>query len=517
MNLTRRVIFWAIVILLATGCDDLKPRSHLRTQTKSASAKDVILQAKLGKSRDLSPDFMCYNVNATQVADWQNEDFITAVNQLSPSSLRIPGGDVGNYWNWRRGGLIENIAGLPKGLPYFLRFNARKYTAGKLEEFKTSLAVTDTKPIFMLNMLTDDLPSQLSMLRTARDLGMEVKYIELGNELYFNIPNYKKTFPNPRSYGLEAKAWTKAIRQEFPDAEIAVVGVVPPPDKPPRLQHWNKVMRGTVLPDVDAITLHLYNDHGLADAEPTGDYPYFDEADVATILGEPFRNWQNLLNEGNYRAIPKDKQIWITEYNLFEDIFSSGSEPIPRVAGSWTHGLYNLAMSLLFLEESRIESVCNHSLTESSIFGAILNTEDSFVNPADPEMKATPMSLSATGTALSLLGTATKSMTSAASLDFSSATQLQGKGNFTYPALYGWQFSSSSSQQGIVINLDKRSQTVDLSGLFDTASYQQIWGFPRDLVNNPEVLQETTGETNGEIALPPYSVTRWANSKRTTD
>ena len=452
---------------------------------------------------------MCYNVNAVQVGDWQDRRFIDAVKQLSPSVLRIPGGDVGNYWNWRRGGLIENTADLPAGLPFFLRFKARQYTASKLTDFQAGLAATNTQPIFVLNMLTDSLDSQLTMLRAARELGLEIRYIELGNEFYFNIPNYKKTFPNPRAYGLVAKQWAEAIAREFPDAKIAVVGVVPAPEKPPRLQNWNKVMRGTVLPQVDAITLHIYNGHGLASkVEPSDSYPDLAPEDVSTILGEPFRNWQLLRRDRNYQAIPQNKQIWITEYNLFEDIFQAGSDrPVPRVAGSWTHGLYNLATSLLFLEEARIESICNHSLMESSIFGAILNSQDSLVNPANRTMKIAPMTLSATGEALSWLSRVTQDMTVATPIEFNSI-QLQGKNGFAYPAVYGWQFSNDTAKQAIVLNLSEKVQTIDLPDWFDSMTYRQMSAAPQTLIDEPAKLKRVTAQVRGTIILPPYSVTK---------
>lgn len=509
-----RIVFYLFLVFIVSGCSkNISNKIAKEVQAQSTSVLENVIKAKLGVSRSLSPDFMCYNVNSTQVANWSDPNFTTAVNDLNPAILRIPGGDVGNYWNWQRGGLIENTNSLPTGLPFFLRFKARQYTASKLADFKAGLDGTNTEPIFVLNMLTSSLESQLQMLEAAADLGIEIKYVELGNEFYFNIPNYKTKFPNPRTYGLAAKTWTEAVKRKFPDAQVSVVGIVPTPDKPARLQNWNKVMRGTGLKTADAITLHIYNDHGL-DSQPdqTNSYPDFTNEEAAIILGEPFRNWQNLLNDSNYQAIPNNKQIWITEYNLFEDIFQNGNEqPMPRVAGSWAHGLSNLATSLLFLEESRIESICNHSLTESSIFGAILNTSDSFVNPADENMQATPMSLSATGSALSLLGQATQEMTTATSIEMISETQLNGKDGFDYPAIYGWQFSNDMEKTAVVINLSNQDKTIDVSALFDSPSYQQLSGSPRALVNNSTVLTKTSDEATNPTNLIPltaYSVTQ---------
>ena len=504
------ILFYWLLLLTISGCiyqSDRQIANHPEKQQVLAAAEAI--EVDLDKSRSLESDFMCYNVNSVRVNDWQDRDFIAAVNNLSPARLRIPGGDVGNYWNWQRGGLIENTSNLRSGLPFFLRFKARQYTASKLPDFKTGLIATNTQPIFVLNMLTSDLESQLEMLREARDIGIEVKYVELGNELYFNIPNYKKVFPNPRAYGITAKKWAKAIKQEFPSAKVAVVGVVPSTDKPPRLQNWNKVMRGTVLPVADVLTLHTYYDHGLdGQINENGDYPYFKLEEVPTILGEPFINWQKLQSDRNYQAIPKTKKIWITEYNLFEDIFKENKErPIPRVAGSWTHGLYNLVTSLLFLEEPRIESICNHSLTESSIFGAILPTADSFVNPTDANMTTTPMSLSATGSALSLLGKAIQGMTSAQKIEFKNVPKID-KDNFEYPILYGWQFSNDRDKQAIVVNLSSRQIEIDVSNFAKNLSYEQLFAEPKTLVNNPQAINKLNKEGNNIITLFPYSVTR---------
>ena len=511
MRLDRLYILFCLLFSAAiTGCASKGNNQEINnSNNQRVLAASETIETELGESRSLLPDFMCYNVNSVRVVDWQDNNFIAATNNLSPGRLRIPGGDVGNYWDWQRGGLIENIAGLPAGLPFFLRFKARQYNASKLSNFQAGLATTNTQPIFVLNMLTSDLESQLAMLREAQSLGMEIKYVELGNELYFNIPNYKKVFPNPRAYGLAAKEWAIAIKQEFPDAQIAVVGIVPSANKPPRLQNWNKVMRGTVLPAADVITLHTYYDHGLnSQKNQSKEYPYFEAEEANIILGEPFRNWQKLQRDRNYQVIPENKKIWITEYNLFEDIFKDGKDkPIPRVAGSWTHGLYNLATSLLFLEESRIESICNHSLIEGSIFGAVLDKEDSFVNPADPKMTATPMSLSATGSALSVLGKATQGMTSAAAIEFKNLSQLVGKDNFEYPAVYGWQFSNNTDKQAIIINLSSRKVEIDSSSFATNFNYQQLFADPKALINDPQVLNKTQGKGNNKITLPAYSVT----------
>jgi hypothetical protein len=512
IKITLALILTIFFGLKVVACSDRRQSNNSESSTTTAVATNPIKAQLTGEPRALSPDFMCFNVNSIQVESWTKPAFINSVNSLSPATLRIPGGDVGNYWDWQRGGLIQDVSSLPGGLPFFLRFKARQHTASQLPNYQAGLKATETKPIFVLNMLSSNLQSQLKMLQTARDLGMAVEYVELGNEFYFNIPNYKQVFPTPKEYALQASQWIAAIKQQFPEAKISLVGVVPPPEKPDRLQNWNQTLLEAALPAAEAITIHIYNSHGLDTKAPASEiYPFFNHTEVATILGESFRNWQKLQSDRNYKIIPPDKKIWVTEYNLFEDIFQDGSDkPRPRVAGSWAHGLYNMAMSLLFLEEPRIELICNHSLIEGSIFGAIFANDKSFVNPVNENETTEPLSLSATGSALSLLGEATKDMQFASQIDLAGTATLTGKDGFNYPALYGWMFSNSNKQgQSIIINLSDRQQEINLSGLYkSTVEYQQVASSPQTLVNKSGVLNKTSGETTDKITLPAYSVTK---------
>lgn len=461
-------------------------------------------------SRQLSPDLMCFNVNTTLVESWSNEEFLSAVGQLDSRLLRLPGGTLANYWDWQKGGIIDDISDLPDGLPRFLRYKARRYTAGTLPEFQVGLETTDTTPIFVLNLLTSDLESQLEMLRSARDLGMPVKYIELGNELYFKIKNYTKVFPTPQDYVDMASEWTSALKQEFPDAEIAVLGIVPEPEKPSRLQDWHSYLFGDGgATQADAVTLHVYPSHGLDNnQESYKSYPYFTGKDVPTILGEPFREWQRMREHEAYKLIPEDRKIWLTEYNLMDKGVAGTRGQTPSVIGSWAHGLYGMAMSLVFLEEPRVEIMCNHVLLGNSRFAAILADEKSLLDPGNENTSATPLTLSATGSALQLLGKATAGMTTAHQIDFSDNISLKGKDDFRYPALTGWMFSNGNQNKAIILNLSGRKFGVNLSGLFGTnASYEQVFGNPRTLVGDPQALDRKSNKIKSRTIMPGHSVT----------
>lgn len=502
------LIAFTVMFILVINMGAAVAKSRELASSKASTKRVTATLAD--SSRQLSPDLMCFNVNTTLVKSWSDEQFSTAVKPLHSRLLRLPGGTVASYWDWQKGGIIEDISNLPEGLPRFLRYKARNYTAGTLPEFQVGLETTNTTPIFVLNLLTSDLESQLEMLKTARDLGMPVKYIELGNELYFNIKNYKQVFPQPQDYATVANEWTSALKQEFPDAKIAVLGVVPEPEKPPRLQNWHRhLFEEQSSTPADAVTLHVYPGHGLDDDNRSyKSYPYFTGKDVPIILGEPFREWQRMRENDAFKLIPEDRKIWLTEYNLMDKgVASTRGEP-HKVIGSWAHGLYGMAMSLVFLEEPRVEIMCNHVLLGNSRFAAILADEKSLLDPENENTSATPLSLSATGSALQLLGEATAEMTTAQQINFSDNISLKGKDDFRYPALTGWMFSNDNSSKAIILNLSGRKFGVDLNDLFQTnASYEQVFGNPRTLVGDSQALNRKTNQIKPRTLMPGHSVT----------
>jgi len=99
-------------------------------------------------------------------------------------------------------------------------------------------------------VLSYSLKEQLAMLREAEKLGFEIRYIELGNEMYLDWDDYVKRFPTPASYGMLAKRWCKRIKKAFPKALVAVIGTAPlPDDNRPRVKDWN----GAVLKKTKAV------------------------------------------------------------------------------------------------------------------------------------------------------------------------------------------------------------------------------------------------------------------------
>lgn len=481
-----------------------------------ALARNEIKASLASSPRALPDNYMCFDSNSGLVKSWHDPNFLEQVKQLSPSRLRLP--NAGDYWDWKRGGYVLDTGDLPDGLPVFLRGrDRREYSASKLEDFQAGLAATGTKPLWVLNMLSSNLDYQLEMLRTVKKMGMPVEFVELGNELYFPLPNVRHVFPTPDNYAKTTVQWVSAIKKEFPQAKIAVVGAVSKPgEKSGRIRYWNERMFKYAFPAADAMTLHFYPRSGLDEAPPpeSGKYPLFTENDVPVILSMPFKTWHETQNNATFQNIPKNKEIWITEYNVMDHgIDPSKHKQFPRLIGTWVQGMYISAMSLLFLEDQRITLACNYSLVGSHMFGAIQSFNRIPLNMSRREfVPVTRLSLTAGGEAMRVVNSSIKDMKNAQKIDFSQTPMLTGKENFQYPALYGWMFTNSREKRAVILNSSGKNLTINISSFLDKpVRVESVSSAPTTFVSGPNQLTQTTKTASGVIDLPAYSVTKVSN------
>lgn len=466
----------------------------------SVGAQDIAPKPE-GVPRPLPSDYFGYNgAGLLRGNSWSDPAFVRGVKSLQPSTLRYPGGTIANYWNWRSGGFLQD-AELPG------EFKKQKLNAVDLEDLQQGCQATGATPVFVLNLLTANLGNQLEMLRSAKRAGLPIRYIELGNEFYIGSQDNKAKFPSATDYANEANRWVTAIRKEFPEAKLAVVGAAPRKVRDPRWTGWNRALLAAQR-GADVLTLHHYYSAGLPSnpfKRTRASAPVAFTADqIAAVLGSPFAAWKQFQRDG-IKPLPSGLEVWITEYNMLDR-----GQP---VHGTWMHGLGVSAATLLFLEEPKITRVINHVLVGNALFASIFSNETGFAALGDftsPSRapQTVPLSLTAGGTALQLIGNALQGMNTAQKLSFPGAPAMQGSSGPSFPSVLGWSFSRGSNSQVIVMNLSAAAQQLAASALLARGSYEQIAGDPLTLVNAPGSLRRTSGAFTGKITLPAYSITR---------
>lgn len=131
--------------------------------------------------------------------------------------VRIPGGTPSQWIDWRNGQLID-----APGTPFASVSPDRP--ALTLRDWAKLVKGSHSTPLWDLNVLTSSLSDQLAMLRTAHALGLPVRYVELGNELWDPETPYVTRFPTGAAYGTAMDPWIVAIHRDFLGVSVAVSG-----------------------------------------------------------------------------------------------------------------------------------------------------------------------------------------------------------------------------------------------------------------------------------------------------
>lgn len=373
----------------------------------SVLAASASLQ-QTASARDIPDNYSCYNTNAVAIDDWSTVD-INALSQatrkVGGQSLRLSGGDTANYWDWDSGGVIEwynqdssgNVqVRQPLQFPYFfpeelpVSLNFQYGTKATLANVKSLVSGADAEPIWVMNMISSTLDKELRHLQEAAALGMPVTRVELGNELYFGLPNYTRPGFNdseplqrgvttPADYASKAKDWAIAVKDAFPNANIAVTGVSPSATSEQRIKDWLPALKTKTGPDnrsaldvVDAFTLHPYyttDSLGVTKADVGN------RARAGEIARDGISAQRGLLRNPELRA-PEllDKQLWITEHNVIEDA-------TVVLGNSWVHALMMDVQTQDFLQDERTEVSCAHVLTGNPQWQAIATEDGSAIDP----------------------------------------------------------------------------------------------------------------------------------------
>jgi hypothetical protein len=239
-----------------------------------------------------------------------NNAMLGKINQLKPQMVRYPGGTVTHDWDWVTG----------------TKNNSPNATPHPISDVKLLVQATNTKVVFVLDIVNRTITDQLAMLQAINNLGMAIEYIELGNELYANDAAYIAAFPSGTEYAIKANQWIPQIRAAFPNVKISTMLQCRNAEASnQRFAEWNAKVVANTINNVDAFTYHIYISPGGSFASRKQDY----EAVV------------NVTNTAS-------KELWITEYgnlnsttdpNYYKSLDSLANfvEALPKVTIALNH------------------------------------------------------------------------------------------------------------------------------------------------------------------------------------
>ncbi len=387
---------------------------------------------------------------------------------------------------------------------------------------------------------------QVAMLRAAQSMGVPIKFIELGNELY-DSGSYSYFVRNATSYVNKVNAWIPVLKRDFPRARVAVVGFVSGdcnsdyetgPLRLPPLTYGNP-WNATVLAGVrgeDAITLHPYYADNLT-PDPVIPGSVEDPRELAVMLSTAAQDCAvNLTTRHNslLSFISPRLDLWMTEWGLAAD-------PNALMYGSWAQGLTEATFATELARQPRVQLATNYGMFNGDIWGSIFNNAPTgysdYLNgqrlpqldycAAAPGQQCPPeqamgYGLTAAGWTLSLLERSLHGATDTATLRFSSGPRIAMTRT---PGLIGQVFKVHSRTNLFIINLSGQSVNLVLSRLSGHYSELQYFDSPTTFVTDLSgnganggvdgTVSEYRNDTVArQLSLRPYSVTSLVELRR---
>jgi hypothetical protein len=493
-----------------------------------------------GTSRTLSPDFLGFNGDSSSNY-WNNPSLLPAVSALDPETIRgIYGGTPSNYYNWQTGQMF--IASEDPGISYIKPGSPNPpYT---LTNYVNALKAANANGVFNINVMTYcpvsntspastsdagasctqaqacgpnpstyttsctntdytwGLDYQVALLKAAQAMGVPIKYIEIGNELY-NSGNADDTyfFPTVQAYINKVNAWIPVLKADFPGSQVAVVGEGSCQPLTSAAVAWNQAISSGVQGE-DAITFHNY----YANDFPTPSQSLDNPTDLAQQLSTSTQNCYGVLQNVVQKYLPSGVSAWITEWNLW----SGGTGTI---LGSWTQGLMAANYALDLARQPQVELAVNHDLVSNQVYGSIFGTTNGYnltaeggksIGTPSPLPTTQAFGMTANGFVLSALERTLHGATSTTTLNFSSTPDIAGS---SAVGLLGQSFSVGGKTNLYFVNTSTSNVTVNLGSLSGNYSVLQYASSPTNFITGDSSIPATNSSATNSVNIPAYSVT----------
>lgn len=381
--LNRRIVLIVLVLfLLAVNRSNAQTLQNFQTITYEISLP--------GNTRDMPEDMLGFNgqntFDASSTWDAMNVGNANIFN-LSPSTLRYPGGTVANFWDWRKGGFL-NKSEFTEDIELSANYKDRPVFINKengINNYFLTCVKNNSTPLLDFNILSSNFHYQLGSLYEAKSEGFDKFYVELGNEFYIGLKENRKVFPTVKNYLKRAITWAKDLKNSsfyppFSNVKLAVVGAESVESNPGRRRLWlNSVIKEvTNVPEINAITVHIYLDSKIADIANQ----YNTSGASLQCCDGGNGNPEVIFKEGILNAFQDTKEIiqdeiaaigqankeaWITEYNMLNN------DKSVAVNGSWFHGMFVAAMTMEMLKNPTITKIMPHTLIGDAIFSGLFN------------------------------------------------------------------------------------------------------------------------------------------------
>jgi len=512
--------FW-YVSCTKRGISNLDSATKTESFIESNSSVGSVIAVNSNTPVNIPVNTFGYNTRFPGLSEpWDPSKIYTPGFKSSNAGIvRYPGGTVANYWDFNTGRLLRrkntaNSSGwvdlqyVEEGNSVYDIIAADTTKQNTVADLKNVVDQTGCSVAFVMNMITpgedyyeaspanggagwanidrsagtagwyEMLDNRYSrfrgMLNRAKDLSIPIKYVEIGNEMYFG-PGYNiQAFPTG-SLSAGSKWWyataanyiANKLKADFPGVLTAAVGSCANSTSN-RVQNWNEHVIPFLNANIDYVIMHSYVDAAAAEpfTETSFQNSIINWTDAHDIVFTNNSAGQYVFNQG--------WRTWVTE------IRANGAS-----TDTWGNSLLNVYSVIYMVGKGKASMFMQANL-------------DAVVKP-DRSLK--PRAL-----AMLPLFTAAQNATQLATLNFPGSPKLNG--STTRTAVDGILFKNTSGDSRcIIINMTAAVQTIDLSSVYPVANTLIVSGRKNTLnsTDDPEPLTDQNYNTTGVI-LQPFSV-----------
>jgi hypothetical protein len=491
-----------------------------------SGARGIVALTGTSRNTALSTSFLGFNAGAGTF-NAEDSSFEAALSALRPETIRVFGGTGSNYINWQTGRYFVDS---PVSQFSYIRTD-KPQTPTTLADYVTMLKASGATAVFQLNVMTycaspghpNDpdvaaascalsaayspdphwgLGYQLTMLQAAQQMGVPVKFVELGNELYNSNADYTSFFPSVQSYIAKVNVWIAAIKSAFPGVQVGVVGFAHTAPVSVRSVNWNQEVLAGVHGE-SAMTFHTYFSNQLNGGSVVS------KSGATTMLSEAAQLGIGVVRRNVLPILPKGVQAWLTEWNV-EDPPGVSS----LYAGSWSQGLVDAVYAVDLARTAGVGLSDVYTVTGNQVWGALFATQNGYVQQLDGRKgpirvpglvpQTVPLGTTGEGLALGIVLAALHGATATSMLNFSADPKF---GHAATPGIIGQAFSVGHTQNLLLVNLTGSSQLVSLGRLAGSYSQSQFSARPSVFVNGEQKVRTVPTASVASLSLPADSVT----------
>ena len=423
---------------------------------------------------------------------WVNEAFNDSVATMYPDILAFP--PAPDLWDWQSGWFYPQ-ATLDTCCVDSINLNWGQLNAEIIEitpeNFQNALNQIGAEGLYCLNMISSSISKQLYDLNSAKNNGVNVERIRLGDEMgkagnEHSISHY----PTAEDYALTCDIYIDSIRQFLPNTKIAVsAGNFGSSN--PRAQYWNEA---------------LYNMENPADAFRWSAFFYLKEADTIfttkQLLAYAFdqiptyesvRCFQDTISD------LQDYELWVG-YGITDNTLDK------RYVNRWSLVLMYSASHHIFLTNKLVEDISMFNV------GGIFENWDALDTQNNFRKRATGVFASIWNKAKLGKNRTTQIKTPINLID--TVTYYNNNNvprEVPYPKLFGWRFENDSTYQASVIltNISSEPIPVSIDNFISSDNvFWEKWSSDSlfDVIDSVNYINLSLDSGLTNILLPPYSI-----------